>query len=1255
MGKKSRKKRERRIGLPRFMEHNSKAAALWRARVDAQDTSFLAATSKIKRVLSEYHPHDVLESLLVSELWLPNRSSQIKHVFLTWLFISIDESAFLTRKRMDSYAAFVEFMSSLHADLPQFPTMEDYVPEGDWGEVKMPVGDENLSIFYGGIIERVTDFIDGFRVRFGDEIQPMRDMDSAIRLQHHLIEGTSPENFKDVPLSSGHLEMAPEWFWSKLLLRLRSMSDLADDMRISEELIASPRVLSKKLNSTGFAEAVHGGTLVPFLLVKREGRSFPVSPRNMPSVVIDYWMSKSDRSPKDAEVRVVNGIARFLKERFPVDRVRVGPFLIVTREIEQPICEVAAFFTSDEAIYVVIVLHETRLAMVNSLEQRLSDAVNASSEWGFLDAETGMALSPRRLDSKKVESVNFKLIVVIPSGSTVSAPIRLPKAKAEFMFLSDFITIFDSVKSINQFLEFLNFRRSYLSTFKSILTGWSDIFAAYKESSGVLIDGAVMPNAIFLDPHWGSNWRYEELAKFWAAAPIIFPDDSPRSWVVDTAARSTKAMISKVTRDYAESAQINECTLFFIVNPDESQLGQEHARSILTFAECLADSVLQRADCLSDAQVMKKKCIVTVLSAKYDHLIDEGERQETSTKKIFDDWKIIYENEIKLVVAADFNLNSFLEGVNDAKDSSFEARCAEDWLSGVSGVSDYEVSHQSLDCLRSTRDMMPRFSVSRRQRTVDLPVDAYPENPKPQDYKLARRDLAHAFKRAGVVPGRYELEEAKKVIDPVRDKFRSEINASISSMNRMALVQFCLEQFEAQIAEYDSKLARLEISVSHEVEFDRTKEWVKIHNEFVRQSRNTRYLVECALSMNGGGSGELDADSAVRLLARIDWMIVLYDASDSIHNDVNAGGIDIDSEYVPQIFYLKEDDDDGGYQEEAGRHALGYGIVSEDEYEKLTEQEQRDLNAAFMEDVGFEISQLLQLLTVAKQWHSIQGRDDMRLSYSAQIGEIVKVAVSNFDDLSESVAEKVIEFLTIKPDKIRLLAGKENPEGDVPIWEHRKRIHRLTIRPFIPFDDGSLLWGAGSADRAFRVWAGTLSGGYLPSDFAWPSVISVAERIKNRIELEIEDKAGAICKRFTIYCETGLDLKSRFPKEIQDEIGDYDVLAFWPAFNRWVMIECKYNKPPYAMKDARRLREQMFDPKGQHPKIVRRRKFLEANHEKVRLLLGWPQPAEATATIDDLYVSPHIYYWMRNPPYSVTTQFVKLSALDSWFRETLSA
>ncbi|MBP6748221.1 MAG: hypothetical protein KA144_01170 [Xanthomonadaceae bacterium] len=1254
MGKKSRKKRERRHGLPRFMEHNSKAATLWRARLNAQDASFLAATSKIRRVLSEYHPHDVLESLLVSELWLPNRSSQIKHILLIWLFISIDESEFLIRKRTDSYTTFVELMSTLYAELPQFPMMEDYVPEEDWGEVKMPVGDDNLSIFYGGVIERVADFIEGFRVRFCDDIEPMRDMDNAIRLQHHLIQGTNSENLKDLPLSSGHLEMPSEGFWSSLLMRLRSMNDLANDMRISEELITNPGVLSKKLGFTGFAEAVHSGTLIPFLLVKREGRSFPVSPRNMPSVVIDYWMSKSDRSPKEAEASVLKGISHFLKERFPADRVRVGPFLIVTREIEQPLCEVAAFFTSDDVIYIVVVLHETRLAMVNSIEQRLSKAVNESSQWGFLDAETGMALSLRRSDSEKVESVNFRSIVVISGGSTVSMPIRLPRAKAEFIFLSDFITIFDSVKSIDQFLEFLKFRRNYLSKFKSILTGWSDIFAAYKDSSGVLIDGAVMPNAIFLDPHWGSNWRYEELAKFWAAAPTIFPNDSPRSWLIDTAARSTKRMISKVSKDYAESVQINECTLFFVVNPDDSQLDPENARYIMTFTECVADSVSQRASCLSDAQVLKKKCIVTVLVAKFDNLIDRSNSQENLTKTTFDDWKIIYENEARLVVAAEFNLNSFLEGISDAKDSSFEAKCAEDWLSGVSDVSGHEVGHQSLECLRSTRDRMPRFSVSRRQRTVDLPVDAYPENPKPRDYKLARRDLAHAFKRAGVAPGSYELEEAKRVIDPVRDQFRSEIHASISSMPRMALVRFCLEQFEAQIAEYDTGLTRLEISTSHEVEFDRAQEWVKIHSEFLRQSRNTRYLIECALSMEGGGSGEIDADAAVRLLARIDWMIVLYDASDSIHNDVNAGGIDIDSEYVPQVFYLKEDGDDGGYQEETGRHALGYGIVSEDEYEKLNEQEQRDLNAAFKEDVGFEINQLLQLLSIAKQWHSIQGRDDMRLSYSAPIGEIIKVAINNFDGLSESVAEKIVEFLTIKPDKIRLLAGKGKPEGDVPIWEHRKRIHRLTIRPFIPLEDGSLLWGAGSADRAFRIWVGTLSGGYLPSDFAWPSVISVAEKIKNRIELEIEDKAGAICKRFTSYYETGLDLKSRFPKEIRDEIGDYDVLAFWPAFNRWVMIECKYNKPPYALKDARRLREQMFDPKGQHSKIVRRRKFLEENHTKLRMLLGWPEPADAPLRIDDLYVSPHLYYWMRNPPYSVTTQFVKLGALDTWLRDSLS-
>jgi hypothetical protein len=171
-----------------------------------------------------------------------------------------------------------------------------------------------------------------------------------------------------------------------------------------------------------------------------------------------------------------------------------------------------------------------------------------------------------------------------------------------------------------------------------------------------------------------------------------------------------------------------------------------------------------------------------------------------------------------------------------------------------------------------------------------------------------------------------------------------------------------------------------------------------------------------------------------------------------------------------------------------------------------------------------------------------------------------------------------------------------------------------------------------------------------------PSFSAFGHSLEKRLEVQ----AGSICSRMTPYLESGVDFMRRFPKESFDDVGDFDVLAYWPETATWLAVECKYNQPPFCLKDARRLRERIFGrgdgDRGQFSKIEHRSEFLKANLGRVRQLLNWPSAAIANETIREVYVSREIYWWMRHPPYEVATEFVKVDALDSWIRsEILSA
>lgn len=248
---------------------------------------------------------------------------------------------------------------------------------------------------------------------------------------------------------------------------------------------------------------------------------------------------------------------------------------------------------------------------------------------------------------------------------------------------------------------------------------------------------------------------------------------------------------------------------------------------------------------------------------------------------------------------------------------------------------------------------------------------------------------------------------------------------------------------------------------------------------------------------------------------------------------------------------------------------------------------------------------------------------------------------------------RLVDFVTLNPKGIRRLIGKPADEGDVPVWEHNKRADRYTIKPLVPKDEGILIWGAAAAERALGIWTRSISNGYLPADFPWAHVQTAVRAIKDGLEKQLEVQAADICSRFATFFADGLDFRRRFPKFKFDDVGDFDVLAYWPESNGWLIVECKYNQPPFCIKDARRLRERIFGiapDRGQFSKIDRRRQFLTLNSDRMRDALGWPASHVSEMSIYEAYASRDIYWWMRNPPYPVSAEFVRIDGLDGWLQ-----
>lgn len=1260
MGKKSRLKRERREAksdpLPLFSGSQRASAEL--------DVKFKAQTDALRRLFVELSPVDLIVSLGVSELWLPNRSSQVKHVFALQVALSIQAEEFAGTRGIDTFESFRDFVSELHRLLPLNPMLEDFVPEADWGEILVQTDGTFEPIFFGCNVERIPDFIEAFRLLRADDPQALTDMKLALALQAHIIR-TIPADLAGSTghVSAGHIEIPTAGFWAacrETLLSTAAAIQLAstgasDGLTIELGALQAPRTWS------GFGDSVMTGTALPHTIVQIGHTRLPISPRSASTVVIDLWDSRQRPASKSVCVELCRRIGAFLAPRLRHGSIVLGPVKIVgtSQELDGPF---AAVISTGKKFNFIVLISPDELPRVAALERKLKQLINTSDRWGLALPDTKQVVEFRRPDGLLPRSKDIQLVAVLASVTTQFGAFDLPAPNVHVLGLPDFVSIFDSLKNAEELDKFW----AYINDTGSLIGGFSgpaDHFASFRDTHALLVDGAIAPHYISLDPHWNSSWRFKELKSFWRSAPRWFPDGRV-TWTVDEKSDGLTTLKAKGPLAIAWSGNAGRATFQAQMDVDDDEPNLENGPILELFVHCVVDAITQRGDLISRLKLFQRDHIVVHCQYNKQALVSLAERgltEERASLPLLGGWHLESEDGTKqLVASVEVNVARLHLRLEKATDASCEVECATEMVGGLSGLLGLSIDEEVIALLRETATRPPRFTTHTTRRRVDVPDYANPRVPESEHYKLARRDLAVVLKNQGVAaPARYELEPAKIIMNAARDAVRQGIHAQVAHLDRRKLLLFCIEQHDKLTAKYDREVMRMKLSLTHEVSFDRSALLADAYEQFTRSARNYRYLLECCMSLAGEGGSTFQSATAVQLVAAVDWLLVLYGASDTLHNDIDVGGIELNDSFVPSVYFSEgREEREREFLQETASAKIGIGLSTEDEVNSLEEGsgEWQAIDEALVADVGFSLTHLLQTLHVLSCWHSVGGSPDLRFGYSATTHEIADVLVAQVAALTAGGVSKLIDFLTLDPAGVRRLAGKDKEEPDVPVWEHNKRVHRYLIRPLIKIDAGTFAWGAATVNRTSAIWAGSIFDGYLPADFPWPNMVKAVRAVKEGIERRLEVRAFEITSRVTPYTILGLDLRRRFPKEGLEDVGDYDVLAYWPEHSLWLSIECKYNQPPFCLKDARRLRERIFGPwdgRWHMQKIERRRVYLAQNIERVRQLLRWPQGQAAEPKYREAYVCRDIYWSMRHPPYAVSSEFVRIDALEAWLRATI--
>lgn len=728
------------------------------------------------------------------------------------------------------------------------------------------------------------------------------------------------------------------------------------------------------------------------------------------------------------------------------------------------------------------------------------------------------------------------------------------------------------------------------------------------------------------------------MAKFSEKAPKTFPTNSAGAWRIEDRNENNTVLISNNQRAISYSTEIGACTLHFVVFVD-NVTDHHGGRIVDQLANCLSDSSRRRANILSKSDVFSRKSISTIL---YPQEVRESDNLS------FDASHHVYLN-------ANFNrVTHMMEG---AVDASFEINFLKDWLKKISDHFNTILDHKLLDELATTSHWLPRFAFHKAICPFDTPQEAFPIEPEDREYILARKEVSKTIKSLEITPGHYDNKNAKWIIDNVRDSFRALVHEGIFHYDRLVLINTCIEQCDQLIVKHWVDKFIIKSSYKHEVEYDRLEVMGEKHIDFVRHFRCYRYLLELLLSSTAlePTDAYISNEELKNYAAKIDWLMRLYEASDTIHNSIDNVTLIIDDYYIPELRYENEGSE--------GQHL--FFINRTKDYLEL-EVQQTDslltpeiikktfarLDNAFVADIGFSFTNFCLTFDVLAHWGSLNNTGASFI-YSAKKDDLIYSLIEKIDSLEHKEAKSIVEFLVLRSDRVKKIVQKDVDKIDIPIWESNKRDHRYAIRPILELGD-NLSWGAASTSQSYQIWINSIVAGYLPADFPWPTVKTVLSKAKKHLEGELVTKSQEVCLRFFDFIEKEIDFKRRMPKEKFDDVGDFDILAYQPQMNRWLVIECKYNRPVFCSKDARRLRDKIFGDspdRGHIGKIEKRRDFFFKNRNKILEILKWPSPPEdCDIEYIELYLTKGLSLWMYVAPYDVPTRFVKIDSLDYFLK-----
>jgi hypothetical protein len=1223
---------------------------------------------RIQEIYRKYSIMDIAETLFASSLWLPNIASPVKHLFATSVFVTLSPNEFSHVKKIKSYSDFKKLLANIFSVIPDFSYMEDYVPELDWGEVKFHHNGHNCKIMYGGEIEHTYDFLEVFQTFYGsireEFVQvtgrdPFRELENTLQIQADIIEGIGGQpKSRDIQkrIKPGNFEIPTESFWNcaKDFFQKYTMNECFEQNFLNQYSIQLGE-MKKEILTDQFGDLVFSGKLLNYFFLKNGTEYLPILPRRYNTILLDS-LAKILSEKYDA---ILPSYTEYLRKfgyslhRYIESRVRcpsLFPFVSAVNKEGRPDDTVfSSAFISKNKLFLIYLLKPPKRNSeltdnLKMIKDKLKIAKNLISSLPVtigLHTERKNAVFETRKDGLNLAP---HILVIIPMLTPAVEIFGIPESfPANIVFLDQFLGIVDDLENIDQIASFYDYLEEYSSQIRPI-NDLLDLFASFKLSKGVLVGGAVMPNLILLDPHFGSNERFNSLAIFWKKYPDTNLFGHPREWQVEQETPTRTRLVSKSKFESIISCQIG-LTHIFMTSPFSEQKREQVEISNLLM-ECLEDSLNVRKRYIKAHQFFKNfnqiliifvPCSLVRENEKFNHL-----RHIDLSSKWFSDTGF-FRSELPGIRVI-YDEKKVFEALRQTEDRSEEVNLLLEILSNMNHFSPDKNFAKIVTNLLNTVTLKPRIKMHWISREVSFPEAVRYQEPRDTHYKLARKKIATIAREINLKPGYYKSTKAKMKINEMRKKVVHEIDSIVNKYNFTFKIPFLITQIDSLTHTFERTRLRIELSQDHQVEYSRQEEFATKHSNYIRLHRNNRYLIEKFVQLSPKGRSSLEMDQYHYLIALIDWLHVLYQASDSLHYGIFPLGLNVSDGYLFKVVYSRNNKktEDLFFKEQA-ELLLGIKGIDSDKLESPYFLEfLENLDNAFKQDFGFSFRRMITVLQLLSLW-SDYNNTEAQTYYSAGMPEIVEMCNKHIGKIESEELEKILSFLTLKPmDMLRIL-GQGKPCNDLPVWEHNKRYSRYTLKPLIVIGD-LYYWGPYSVMKTGKLWTNQLSQTLLPYDLQGKNIQKVIENERKILERELENKALLIVQRFTKYAKRNVELhKIDKNGNHPPNLGDFDVLSYHPDKGIILNIECKHIPPVYCPKDLHRLRKKIL--RSYLPKHARRQQYLVRNCGRIMKIMDWPNEKNKLPKVLAIFLTQQSYWFTRLSHDKIEPKYVQIDLL----------